>query len=66
MQTLDVDAIEQWLQADSDAEVKFASDPNILIDWIVNKQWSDTQSLCTSLWQQVTFPPAMQRSLNQI
>lgn len=66
MRTLDVEVIEQWLQTETNTEVRFLSDPNILIDWIVKKQWSDTKGLCASLWQQVSFSPKVQQSLNQL
>lgn len=66
MRTLDAEAIEQWLQSASGATVKFPSNPNILIDWLLKKEWSDTQSLCTSLWKQVNFPPTVQSMLRQL
>ncbi|MDU0353153.1 glycosyltransferase family protein [Paraglaciecola aquimarina] len=66
MQTLDLEVIEQWLQFEPSASVQFKSDPNILIDWILRKKWADTQGLCSSLWQQVTFPPSVQTSLRHI
>ena len=66
MRTLDLEAIEQWLQSAPGASVQFPSNPNILIDWILQKQWTDTKSLCASLWQQVKFPPAVQQTLSQL
>ncbi|WP_158965575.1 MJ1255/VC2487 family glycosyltransferase [Paraglaciecola sp. L3A3] len=66
MQTLDLEVIEQWLQFEPSVNVQFKSDPNILIDWLLKRQWSDTQELCQSLWGQVIFPPSVQSSLRQI
>jgi uncharacterized protein (TIGR00661 family) len=66
MRTLDIEVIEQWLQSEPCASVQFPSNPNILIDWILKKQWDDTKNLCTSLWQQVKYPPSVQQSLKQL
>lgn len=66
MARFDLEVIEHWLQAPSVEGVQFKSDPHILIDWLLKKQWSDTQGLCASLWEQVAFPPAIQQSLNRL
>ncbi|MEO9944977.1 MJ1255/VC2487 family glycosyltransferase [Paraglaciecola sp.] len=66
MRALDLDAIEQWLQSDTPDTIRFSANPDTLIDWILNKQWSDTESLCSALWRQVKFPESVLNQLRQI
>ncbi|MFT2092315.1 MJ1255/VC2487 family glycosyltransferase [Paraglaciecola sp. 2405UD69-4] len=66
MRALDLDAIEQWLQSDTPDTMHFSANPNTLIDWILEKKWSDTKTLCSALWRQVTFPDQVLKQLNQV
>jgi uncharacterized protein (TIGR00661 family) len=66
MRAFDLDVIESWLQSDTPQTIKFSSDPNILIDWLIKKQWQDTQKLCSELWRQVNIPPIIKYKLSQL
>jgi uncharacterized protein (TIGR00661 family) len=66
MRALDLDVIESWLQSDTPETVHFSSDPNALIDWLLKKQWQDTQGLCATLWRQVKFSSTVTDKLSQL
>lgn len=53
---LDTDSVEDWLQSASIEPITFPDNPHILIDWLVRKNWNDTQQVCDELWKQVKFP----------
>jgi hypothetical protein len=59
IRALDSDVIESWLQSDTPETIDFSSDPNTLLDWLLKKQWKDTQNLCAILWRQVKFSSAV-------
>jgi uncharacterized protein (TIGR00661 family) len=60
---LDTDTIENWLETQQNALVQFPQDPNVLIDWLLKRNWHQTSELCKTLWQKVTFPPEVKRKL---
>lgn len=66
MRALDSEVIENWLESETPEKIQFSSDPNLLIDWLLKKQWGDTQGLCTELWRNVNFPPAVMQQLAQL
>ncbi|MFQ3189944.1 MAG: hypothetical protein ACI936_001070 [Paraglaciecola sp.] len=66
MKTLEIDVIKSWLQSDTPETIHFSSDPNTLIDWLLKKQWEDTQGLCASLWREVRYPPNVMLQLSQL
>lgn len=63
MESLDVDAVERWLSQPQGEPVQFPSDPKVLVDWILSRQWNDTKAVCDKLWQQVKFPEKVRRKL---
>jgi uncharacterized protein (TIGR00661 family) len=63
MMDLDPERLEKWLDQPQGQPIKFPSDPSILIDWSVSRQWHDTESVCKELWQMVEFPDTVQRKL---
>ena len=65
MRVLDSDVIENWLGSVTPEKILFSSDPNPLIDWLLKKQWNNTQELCADLWRNVNFPPAVIHQLAQ-
>lgn len=65
MQSLDADTLEKWLQMPQQEPIKFPGDPNILIDWLIEKNWHDVRGLCQRLWKEVSFPEKIQLRLNQ-
>ena len=64
MMDLDPEQLEPWLALPPGEPVHFPSDPEILIDWLVSRQWHDTEAVCRKLWAQVQFPDKVQRKLN--
>jgi uncharacterized protein (TIGR00661 family) len=66
MRALDSDVIESWLQGDTPDTIHFSSDPNTLIDWLLKKQWKDTQALCALLWRQVSFPSSVLQKISHL
>lgn len=66
MEQLDLDIVQRWLTQPQGQCVKFPTDPQPLVDWILARQWRDTQAVCDKLWQQVSFPPLIRRKLLQL
>jgi len=52
---LDTDIVEEWLEASDIEAIKFPDNPQILIDWLKQGDWQDTQGLCDALWQDVHY-----------
>ena len=65
MRDLNSDIIGDWLESETPEKIRFSSDPNPLIDWLLKKQWGNTQELCVTLWRKVNFPPAVTHQLAQ-
>lgn len=65
MDTLETEKVELWLNGEQPKPVHFPKDPQPLIDWILLRQWHDTKSLCSDLWQRVTFPEEVQYNLKK-
>ncbi len=63
MMSLDVEAVEQWIEAQPGQAVTFPDDPSCLVDWLVQRDWHNTQDVCQRLWQQVEFPEKVQQKL---
>lgn len=66
METLDTDEVEAWLGASSSEPIRFPSDPNVLIDWLVARQWNNTREICERLWTMVKFPEKIERKLHSL
>jgi uncharacterized protein (TIGR00661 family) len=60
MLSLDSKRVEQWTGYPQPEPIRFPNSPDTLLNWLVQGNWQDTQSLCDKLWQQVEFPPAIQ------
>lgn len=63
MFTLETDAVEQWLALPEAEPVHFPDNPQLFIDWLLKKDWHNTQAICNALWQQVRFPDAVKQRL---
>jgi uncharacterized protein (TIGR00661 family) len=63
MHRLDTELVDKWLLKTPGEAIEFPADPTILIDWLLTKQWHNTQSLCEALWQQVKFPKSVELKL---
>lgn len=66
MATLDTDEVEAWLSLASSEPIHFPSDPNVLIDWLLAKQWDNTHEICERLWTMVRFPEKIERKLHSL
>ncbi len=56
MNSLDPNALEQWLSGFSGKRVVYPNVPNALVDWIVKGDWEETESLTKTLWEEVYSP----------
>lgn len=63
MDNLDVNTVKQWLSKPEPEAVSFPDSPDMLIDWLMKRQWHDTQAICDQLWRCVSFPNQVQRKL---
>ncbi|MDT0582192.1 MJ1255/VC2487 family glycosyltransferase [Brumicola blandensis] len=63
---LDTDNIEEWLTENRASKIKFPSNINRFIDWILAGNWSDTQGICQELWQEVEFPSEVSKKFSHI
>ncbi|MEW9797927.1 MJ1255/VC2487 family glycosyltransferase [Alteromonas sp. CYL-A6] len=52
---LDTDTVEEWLATGQTEAVEFPRQPDVLIDWLIQGDWRNTQPLCDALWKQVKF-----------
>lgn len=64
MMSLDQEKLEQWLDSPPGEAIEFPSDPSALVDWLVKRNWHDTETVVKELWQQVRFPDRVQQQLN--
>lgn len=60
---LDTDSVEDWLNSGPIEPIHFPDDPHVMVDWIVKKNWENTQPLCDALWKQVKFPDQTRQKL---
>ncbi|WP_017446048.1 MJ1255/VC2487 family glycosyltransferase [Gayadomonas joobiniege] len=65
MPQLNFETVEQWLEHKNGGRVKFPSDPQPLIDWVMKGEYNQTRSLLDQLWSQVEFPKKVSHKLKQ-
>jgi uncharacterized protein (TIGR00661 family) len=58
--------IEEWLDNHHATKINFPSNADCFIDWIVAGNWSDTETICQQLWQQVEFPDEVSKKLSNV
>ncbi len=63
---LDTDIVEEWLALPDNEAVTFPDDPSVIIDWLLRGNWEDTQTLCESLWSQVSYGYRTQEKLSSL
>ena len=63
MMELDHQAVHAWLAKPNQDPILYPSDPNLFIDWLLEEDWDDTDSICKALWQQVRFPRQVEQRL---
>ncbi len=56
MNSLDDNALKQWLSGFSGKRVVYPNVPNALVDWIIKGDWQETESLTKKLWEEVYSP----------
>lgn len=66
MSKLNDRSVSEWLDSPAIQPIQFPNDPQILIDWLLTKDWHNTASICDQLWQQVVFPDAVKQKLEKI
>ncbi|MGQ8364596.1 MJ1255/VC2487 family glycosyltransferase [Glaciecola sp. 1036] len=64
--SLEAENIDEWLQQREGVRIQYPTNCRLLIDWIANGNWQDKKEICSTLWQQVTFPLPMKRKLEGI
>jgi uncharacterized protein (TIGR00661 family) len=64
--SLNTDDIEEWLNNNRATKINFPSNADCFIDWIVAGKWSDTETICQQLWQQVEFPDEVGKKLSRV
>jgi uncharacterized protein (TIGR00661 family) len=60
---LDTGVTEEWLDAPDNEAISFPDDPSVLIDWLKNRNWQDTDDLCNTLWKNVHYGEKTQQHL---
>jgi uncharacterized protein (TIGR00661 family) len=60
---LDTDIVEEWLTLPPGEPITYPDDPHPMLDWLLKRQWNDTQSITDYLWQQVHFPDKLRERL---
>ena len=55
MNYLNPQALDDWNSAPQNKKINYPSDPVPLIDWLIKKQWNNTQSLHQNLWSNVNL-----------
>lgn len=63
---LSFDIIEDWLEYTPNEPIVYPDQSADLVDWIVDRQWDNTQQLCDKLWQQVTFPKSIASRIQRL
>lgn len=66
MYILDTDSVEDWLSMENIEPITFPSNSHILIDWLVERNWDQTDQVCQQLWRQVKFPDRMRQQLMRL
>jgi uncharacterized protein (TIGR00661 family) len=66
MPSLSPDIIEKWVTSAPNESIVFPADPNILIDWLLKKDWDSAEELCATLWQTVQYPVSVLNKFNQM
>ena len=66
MPTLDSDTVEEWLIKPAIERIAYPQNPDILIDWLVKRDWKAVNSLCEQLWSKVRFPQSVVTQLDKL
>lgn len=66
MSTLDSDIVEEWLLKPAIERIEYPQNPDILIDWLLKRDWQAVNSLCDQLWSKVRFPQSVITQLDKL
>jgi uncharacterized protein (TIGR00661 family) len=66
MTDLNAAAMKAWLAKGNPCAIRYPTDPSVLIDWLVEQDWHDTQQICETLWRNVVFPEDLQKRLDTL
>ncbi|WP_166422737.1 MJ1255/VC2487 family glycosyltransferase [Paraglaciecola sp. 20A4] len=66
MATLDTDIVEEWLLKPAIERIEYPQNPDILIDWLLKRDWQAVDSLCEQLWSKVRFPQSVITQLDKL
>jgi uncharacterized protein (TIGR00661 family) len=55
MSYLNPQALDDWNSAPQNKQINFPSNPAPLVDWLMKKQWDNSQALHDSLWRNITL-----------
>jgi uncharacterized protein (TIGR00661 family) len=55
MNYLNPQALDDWNNAPQNKQINFPSDPEPLVNWLLQKQWDKTQLLHKGLWGSVNL-----------
>ena len=55
MNYLNPQALDDWNNAPQNRQINYPSDPEPLVDWLLQKQWHKTQLLHRGLWGSVNL-----------
>ncbi|MCV2886239.1 glycosyltransferase [Aestuariibacter sp. AA17] len=63
MEKLDSDTLRSWLGTTAPDPINYPGDPTLFIEWLKQKDWHNTETLCKSLWNNVEFPESVSQKL---
>jgi len=66
MPTLDSEIVEEWLVKPAIERIEYPQNPDILIDWLVKRDWQAVDLLCEQLWNKVRFPQSVVTQLDKL
>lgn len=66
MLELDSESVQSWVKKSSPAAIQYPGDPTLLIEWLIEQDWYDTQQICAKLWHKVTFPDGLEKRLHHL
>ncbi|WP_052074747.1 MJ1255/VC2487 family glycosyltransferase [Shewanella mangrovi] len=56
MHTLDGETLKRWLKSSNPQPIRYPDVGDMLVRWLLAKEWHDPQALCQALWQRVVLP----------
>lgn len=63
MENLSLEKVKSWIASPAAKPVKFPTDAQVFIDWLLDGDITNTQKICQQLWDQVEFPAEVKQYL---